>query len=425
MTDLNLYVDLVPHVDFSNIRMARPKNRLTRQVLIWIICTIILLYYNGRVNAETSLAIKVPVNPVAEGEILSLYCEVRGLQDGQSVEIWRRVPNNGVPGMKKLSVDESILGGVDDRFFLAYRRMPDGVSIYFLSITSVRREDTGEYYCKIDDIFNSELPIASVNLAVHFFPSADPICTQDGPLSPSSLSSDDSDYGMLACSSDVGNPPVQIQWHVYGEKSNDVEINANVVRVGRDGFLIQSSIRINERTSMAFQSKILTCSVTSTGYPGLVRTCNLGPLSFGHNTLTDIITSDKHQVISGKITIKPTTEESKVITDYSLKTKKDTNLVQFCRHRCSSFRNSKYPVWVITTAVAGILALVALLITLALYVRYVRRVDADAEEHRGRHHAAETVYTELDIQRNNVDQQQSSAYMSMTMAKKSNNENRY
>ncbi len=356
---------------------------------VWIYVVYHLLTHH-RTVAETRVSASAPVNPVHEGDILSLYCQIYHLQDWQSVEIHRKVSNKP---MERLSVGESILQDIDDRIFIAYRRLQDGASAYFLSVTDVSRYDQGEYFCKVGDNNNFGAPIAtaSFNFTVTYFPpEGDPVCN------PRSISTIDADFKgtELTCSSAIGNPPVDIYWRKYGETSR---LNGTTTK---SGSRIQTTLKI---TSADLRT-IFTCEVLSKAYPGRNQTCKIGPLRIGS-------TGDDREPLSTIGYKRPEHVRPTKLMPYDKGGNRvTTSKEQFCSDKCLLLKSptSRYPFWIITTAVTSVIAIMMLCLILILYFKYIRRSDMHSQNTISRRQYMDDIYTELEIKRN-----ENSVYMTL------------
>ena len=357
---------------------------------LWI-WTYLTLLANYKTGAETIVSVSAPVNPVAEGEILSLYCQVRNLAEGQSVEIFRKT----LTKVERLSIKEDVLGYVDNRVFLAHRRASDGSSAYFLSITEVTRHDQGEYFCKVgnDSNFGTLIAKASFDFTVTYFPpKTDPICTP-GSLAINEYELDDME---LTCSSHVGNPPVTIYWRRYGDKQH---LNATLIRTGSR---VQSVLKVTPE--FYGMKTIFICEIVSKAYPGRNESCKVGPLSLGNVPdednvvkVTTGLDERGHQLLSTQYTLSD--------NDQTVVSKEE-----FCNDKCF-FKQSKYPFWIITTIVTGIIAFIMFCVISILYFKYLRKTDSQRNVSRRQH--TDEIYTELEIKRN-----ENSLYMTLPRKEK-------
>ena len=309
----------------------------------------------------TSLSVRAPVNPVDEGGILSLHCEVKNLERWHEVTIFRNVTTH----TEKLSVNGDVLPAVDDRVFLAMRQVDGPAFVYFLSVIFATKADTGEYFCKVSDVAGrlTNLPVGSVFIETTFFPPVtDPVCTPSGQLTVvegNSLT--------LACSSETARPTVQVKWYRTGSekylKSTDDFANGRVVS--------SLSVTLTKSDSGA----IFMCRITSVAYHDRVQTCHTGPvtvLSTNGDNNGDFMPSYKPSTPSKGPPPGSTGVDRIPITIVTTQTKE-------CVNTCSVSNSTSVLYWILATVMTGVFAVILFVMVLVLLFKCRHGVDTYEE----------------------------------------------
>lgn len=339
--------------------------------------------------AQVKVALTTPINPVEQGGILSIHCQVWHLNsDNHEVTILRTTGETRV-SHQKLSVDESVLQGVDDRVFLAERQLMDGSSVYFLSITEATRADEGEYFCKIleNGITIREVESASVHLGVTYYPGdSDPFCSSanfkaDRPYLEGSTVS-------FNCSSATANPPVSLQWTSGKRRSQVIQTREFVVDE-------RSYSTMTLTLSRSDDGEIFVCQMTSVLFPGKLQTCHIGPLEVTPGR--DPYDPNAHHPSAGLITTSPLdniNNKKPPTSGGGDDNKKGLVTVNDCQELCPV--QSRVIYWMVATVIAGALSLIFFIIAIALLVRYIRAPEMTRTDYITARHKTDDIYSELE-----------------------------
>lgn len=312
------------------------------------------------VFSQLTLKASAPVNPIENGGILSLHCQIKELPKGHRVEIYRRISDHDEP----LSVGDDVASDVGDRVFLAVRYMGDGSVVYFLSITDITNEDGGTYLCKVIRTSGVIGQVAEehVDINVVYFPSDHyPQCDSSLRNSPG-LQIKEGSALKLNCTSEKGNPTVDIKWTKTGGKV----LPGNRV-IESDYFVYaEAGITVTRRENNA----VFLCEITSSGIPGESRTCHIGPITVIKNTKSDVPSNtfptqdNTYPVIS---TSELTPFHDFDITGENIRTKTSKNCIDYC----ASYSDDVF-YWIIATAVCVLLGLMFLIFGIGLCLKYKR-----------------------------------------------------
>lgn len=361
-----------------------------RKLASYLISLFVVLLWQTLVNA-TSISVRAPVNPVEENGIISVYCEVKNLDERwQEVTMFRNVTTH----IEKLSVNDDVLPAVGDHVFLAKRQLEGTSFVYFLSVIRATKEDAGEYFCKIADKagLQRNLPMDSVVINTTFFPPAtDPVCSPTGASTVT-----EGDELTLTCSSELSNPVVDIEWHRTG--TSEKLVSKEYVENGRKHSVATVTI-MAEDTGVIF-----LCQITSAAYVDEKQTCHYGPLQVA--TKTDNSSPNvKPDITPGIIpsTNQATNTHSSDNTD-DKNSKSNTKTVEAdCRDVCVS-KPSSLLYWVLATVSACVIALIFLIVVAVLLMK-IKRGDEDDKENRSGTTCmrpsmpTEDIYTELESRR--------------------------
>ena len=349
----------------------------------WHIYALSTLIFNfiSTVFCTTELRLEVtsPLNPVEEGGILSLHCQVWHLQPMEhEITITRKVE-----GVERLSVDDNILTDSDDAF-LAERQLMDGSTVYFLTIMNAGSKDKGRYTCKIVNKETDEVMITGfVDFEITHFPvETDPICS---PSEPTTV--EEGGEIELTCNSQAANPQVELKWTKNGETlKGDVETYEQDDR-------IHSILRY--KVSRKDDRDIFQCEVTSSAFPGKVQSCHVGPLQVKLNpnaivTIEPILTSkNANGVVNTPVITSGGTRH--IFSDAE------------CNELCSDYSSSSPLLyWIITTIVAAIIALIFFIMGITLLIRYYRVTNIQDSSPYGavmHHSPRDGIYSELEHRR--------------------------
>ena len=309
---------------------------------------------------ETKVKLTVPVSPVKEIGMLSLKCQVFELEESHQISISRKV---GGSRTEILSMDGHIQGGVDDRFFLATRRLAEGSVVHFLSVINVEREDEGEYFCTIFKLSDEGSMITitrdASTVEVSYFPKdVYPMCSQSpGPYIQGNTVT-------LNCTSEDSNQLVDIKW----KRTNRAqEIIDTTEQVHNDGF----TYSVHQfRLQLADNQAVFLCEITHPMFPDTVQTCHIGPLNVLPNPLADFDESN--------YPLPTRTPESENKDDNWVKSLDNigggiAEKAGNCKDVCDSI-SSGVSYWVIATVGACALAIFFLFIGIILAVKLHRRL---------------------------------------------------
>lgn len=329
-----------------------------------------LLYLATIIAAETRVEVSSPINPVPDGGIYSLSCRVWDLQSTLH-EVTIQNTSKGIT--QRLSVDKEVLTSTSERVFLAVRQMKDGSVIYFLSIMQVSRQDEGKYSCKIvtkSEAASTLVDMASDVLRVQYFPAEpDPLCTPSD-----SMTLHAGQAVAFNCSTATAFPSVTMEWVRSGSRVD--QRNMRIIKRGSR----QDSI-LTIVPSSSDKDTVFICQVTSPAFPGLIRSCHVGPFH---------VISDSNGISLGPIK-NPSNKPARgpTIDSYhspgGVPDDKDTTTTTTskplrtfidCGEVCSEY-NSPVMFWVITTVVAGIIAVLFLFIGVGLFVKYFNLTSGD------------------------------------------------
>ena len=353
---------------------------------------------------EPMVTLTTPVVHADEGGIFSIHCQIWNLEsDVHAVEIVRTFDgesDNGRGRSERLSADEDVPSKVDDRFFLAVRKLPDGSVVYFMSLINVRRDDEAAYSCKVRSVDPiMEIAGDTVHLDVTYFPAkTEPICSSSVSANGNLEVIEGEDIS-FDCNTDSGRPEVELTWSRAG--SEHVIINA-VNEVIND----RTHSKMTLTPKMSDQGSIFICQITSTAFPGRKQTCHVGPISVYKSMhsrpgnpgdgaiLTSDAVTDRNSI--DRIDQKPPTPA----------VHGPENTAADCRTKCSAFYQDESNVqyWMLGTGAAGFLAVIFLLAVIALAVQYTDHKKhmhgkAPSSSHRHYlqpHQPLEDIYTSLD-----------------------------
>ncbi len=336
--------------------------------------------------------VSAPMNPIHEGSILSIRCQIWNLpSENYQVTIFRTTPGGQ---HEMIAVDDHVTLE-NDNAFLAERQMTDGSIVYLLSVIYSPRSAAGEYVCKLRDIIGilTDLPSDSIHLQFFYFPSkSDPVCTSD----TKSIVSIGSNV-TVTCSSDIGSPPVSIQWQSDGE--TDIR-HDKYEKQGRKYAVLKFQV------SKYHAGAMFSCKVSSVAFPQRTQTCHYGPIvleGIATNELNVPHTEIPSSIFDEKQTI-PAVEKPPVTS---------TNMVEQCAKECSDISLSRQLYWVISAIITGGLAFILLVLVLVLCLRYQRANNIwnyqEETQARLREMKRERLYAELQTK-----QRESVIYMSLS-----------
>ncbi len=337
----------------------------------------------------TELTVTAPVNPVHIGRILSIHCHIRDIVPKQKVTISRIIDEDEE---QVISVDKTLLLDEEDtdtagRTFIAERQLGDGSTVFFLSIIEVKKEDGGEYWCKVkssnfEEIIAKESTIVNLN----YFPDdTSPTCY--GDQIPNLVEGIPFNFN---CTSERGNPTVDITW-----TRGDIVIKKETAMESPDGSMVYSNLYFTPQLSD--EGALLLCKVTSSSFPEKSQQCHIGPLKVRANpnapknpTVPRLPTDSLSPTFNQGDANEKTDEEDSM---------KSTRPSANCQEACSAFSTPVF-YWVLGTIIAGIIAIVFLITGIVLYIRYCKMVAQGKERRFVYRQSPEDVYEKLEYRKN-------------------------
>ncbi len=349
---------------------------------------IVLLYFLnsfGTVFSSATVSLTAPVNPVEEGAILSVHCQVSNLEKHHEVTLLKIT--DGIS--ERLTLDADVLPRVEERVFLAQRHRPDGSVVFFLSIINLVRDDEGTYQCEVrnkaEDMMVEAERTIDVNM-LYFPKDKGPKCHPEGGLDILENS-----ISLFNCSSDDGNPSVSLQWLRAGTQS---VLSSKQQKSGGKVFSV-----LRTKVTKKEQSAIFICKVTSVAFPDQSKTCHVGPLrvisdpsedhTIGSNTEPEHKDKEKHHQDSVVTDMK-----SNIDTDREDVMPEDDFYVN-CESQCS-YNTSKVLYWMLSTIIIGAIAVLFLCISITLIIRFNRLRGIDNDDYLSIDHTRrERIYVDL------------------------------
>ena len=374
------------------------------------LATTLLLGFLPQALSTFRIAATAPVNPIEYNGILSLHCQVWDLPKQNEVRIFRTIQNHDT---ERISLDEVVIME-DERVFLAKRQVEGGSFVYFMTIIDVKREDGGEYVCKV---FNTsggkvlEIGADSVRMGIVYFPSeSDPACS----MSQEGFEFYAGTQVTMRCTSEKANPEVLLQW---ARTSGTDGVYDTEQRSNGANTYTELSVTLQKHHS----SSIFLCTVSSRAFPGRLATCHIGPIRVisNPNDITTDLPDDNNDKINNPDSIDTLTPTD--TPDYSrpgvhipepgVKTK-DCDAV--CSTSPAVFQ------WIVTTVITAGIAFIFFIIGIALIIRYnsVRTFRRSADHQFGGNATrTERIYSELDQK-----QQENASYMYLQCKRPSNHD---
>ena len=232
-------------------------------IVLLLCCAIVGTQTIGRTTVDvTSLS-----HPVAVGGILAISCEIRNIQEGNTVNFFREF--NGIT--------EQISGGktyypsaLSERVFISRRASSDGSTIFFMTVVDITPDDKGKYVCTVYSLKNGKLvetATNSLNIEIFSYPgNRYPKCKSI----PNIVRVNEGRQLRFICTSEMKNPPVDLQWSTNNN-------NIYTAIDDNNGDTISSEITLTAKRSHNGASFV--CTMTSSGFPERQRSCYVGPVS--------------------------------------------------------------------------------------------------------------------------------------------------
>ncbi len=261
--------------------------------ILAVIITAVLTVPFGIKAADIRVSMSSPSGTVTVGGILAIRCQVWNLQKHLTVNILR---NTDAHPEQIVNGDEIVRGSERLNMFLATRPFADGSIIHFVTMVDISYSHGGEYVCKVINLGDvRNVADDSVYINVYSLPAnIYPFCTST-PNEPITLRVHD--VLKTRCTSGKGAPTISMEW--INTKSN-VQISS---REYYEGSLVHSEtvIQVDE----SFHGAILSCDITSDGFPDWKRSCTIGPIRIKSHSSTvhgkdvnpnTVSTNDKNMV---------------------------------------------------------------------------------------------------------------------------------
>ncbi len=309
-----------------------------------------LLSYIHLVRTEPQIRVTAPVNPVDEGSIFSIHCQVWNLEEDQEITLLK--VKDGRP--ERLTLHGTIMT-TDDRMFLAVRQLNDGSTVYFLSVIDAQKLDDSEYTCKVLDTAGAvaNLPEDSVSVHLNYYPESDPVCAYSDPLVVT-----EGTLVSFNCSSPIASPEVDIRWTRSAQ--GRVLPSTDIIHGDRKFSVL------SYRTKLSDNNAIFLCEVSSLAFPDKTKSCHVGPLLITRKSGTparnpDIQTDDP---------ILPGNKDNDILFQPTLIDERPPTKADDCTKVCLSTKSDESK-WILATIFTGCGAFVFLIVGLGLFVKYL------------------------------------------------------
>lgn len=257
-----------------------------------------------------------------------------------------------------------------------------------VSSTDFSRADVGNYSCKVIQNYPTveEVAADTAEAELLYFPSAsDPRCSNSGDpivvIEGTKLE--------LNCSSDLGNPPVSITWSRAGHS-----YMKNALVFQQDG-RVYSVLTLT--VGMKNDGDIFLCEIQSPVDP-YKSTCHAGPIRVIPNSDSNYIPI-----------MEPTTELATIKPSLpSTSTRPTKNLAKTCKNICAAAAGSAHmpKQWIISTAIAGGIAAILLLVVIVACVKYSSTVPSAGSPYdtcdRKPYRPRDEIYTELQYRKGDL-----------------------
>ena len=227
------------------------------------------------------------------------------------------------------------------RVFVSTRTMPGGDLIYFMTIVDISAHDEGKYMCKVYTLFEDDyvkVAESSANVEIYFLPvRIYPICES----TPAVIENMKEDVQLnLKCISAKGAPAVALRWF----DNTNQEVSSRSMTQEDTVFS-----ELTQRTSMYLDGTIFICEMTSAGFPDIIRTCRIGPITIKKSVDTSV-------VLKPIVTNPPTKHKTLISND--------------CNNECP--KENRYTILYLTisTIGAGMLCVLFLITTIIWCYKY-------------------------------------------------------
>lgn len=311
-----------------------------------LVCLLLPVLING-----LRLLATAPVTDVKEGGIMSLHCQIWDFDSSYRV-ILSRTTTSGSES-HELSWNEKIIvtddSDIADRVYLAVRQLHDGSQVYFMSLTDITRADEGQYTCKIINFATyTIIGEDTVDIGVRYFPTRmTPLCSAMGIESGAVVN--EGAMVLLNCTAEQSNPPLTFQWTRSG--SDDVLTGSTAVSNGQ---VISQMVSL--RLTMHDNNRLFVCKISNPYFVGQTQSCHVGPFR--------VIPNKDGEWVSEK-TDSMDSPPSTIIIEPS-----GTVKTVDCLQKCSQSSVAYY--WIISTIIAGCLAVLLCIAAFFLVCKYHR-----------------------------------------------------
>ena len=335
----------------------------------------IVLSIDKVVVGETKIIATSLINPVPEGAILSVLCQVWNLEDGQMIVITRQTSTHS----EMLAWNKVILAINEERIFLAERQKEDGSMIHFMTLMDVQKADKGKYSCKVMKLVSERPKIvawSSVHISVQYFPSKTyPICFPEEPLvlhAGCNLT--------FNCSSEMTSPVVAISWTKSGATLSD-----NVDLLERDSLIYSV---LNVTITELDDGSVFVCRISSSAFYNRIQTCSIGPIS----------------VISSNLSLGKanTPEQGTQPVDFdrnlllsSSGNANQTLSYQNCHELCPK-HSTPFLYFIIVTVIAVILGVIFFVLAVLFLTKYCRMKTPPKPENVPLNRHTDEIYADID-----------------------------
>ena len=228
------------------------------------------------------VSISTPTETVTEGGILALSCQVWNIQPDYTVQIFRELNSR----TEQITIGEYISPTVENlNAFLATRTFSDGSSVHFVTVVDVSTNDQGKYICKVFDTGFNHRVEDSIDLRVFSYPGElYPLCSSI-PNQPIVVTLGETIT--VKCTSETGLPAIKMKW------MNNKSARYIADRNRTDGNMVHSEAILRIDTSL--RGAVLSCEITSKGFPDWKRTCNVGPIKVHSNENHEVVLNDANK----------------------------------------------------------------------------------------------------------------------------------
>ena len=291
-------------------------------------------------TGATTVEVTVPVHPVVVGGILTIQCQIRGMQEDHTVKMLRVINDRTEEIATDMRYDSLSLG---ERYFITKRTLAGSNMVYFMTIVGITTLDEGEYLFKVYSLSGGEydkVAEGSTNVEIYHLPdSIYPQC-YSSPAIRENL--DENVELKLTCISAKGSPAVSLRWI---DNSNQDMFSRSIAK---DDTVTSEFSR---RTSVSLDRTLFICEMTSPGFPDFKRTCHIGPLTINKPTR-----NDKTVVVPPMIATQATKQNTLISTD--------------CNRDCPE--DNKYTILYLSVATVGaaMLCAVFLITTIVMCYKY-------------------------------------------------------